>query len=84
MNGIDTGTVVYDVQKKEIIVNFLEDEGIKKDIKAHLSKEHVFLIPESNVIDDFRKEKGFPKDNLTFFQLALCELYINTGVWVEW
>ena len=77
------GVVSYDDKAKKISVDFPVPD-IEKRIKKYLDTKREFTIPESPAIDDFRTDTAYPKDNLTYWELALCELYTNTEVWVDW
>ena len=82
-SGKMTGTVEYNESQHTIDVKFL-DVKHKKEIEKYLHTKRKFKIPESNKMDDFRVDSAYPYDNLTYFELAMCELYTNTGIWVEW
>jgi len=77
------GEVKYNKVTKAIIVDF-PAASVKKDIEKYLETKHEFRIPESAEIDDFRVDNKYPKENLTYFELAMCNLYAHTGVWVVW
>ena len=49
-----------------------------------MTTEREYKIPESNVIDDYRVERKVPTESEMHFELALCNLHANTGVWVRW
>jgi len=81
--GKQKGFVKYDEKKKEISVDFPND-SLVLDIEEYLSTNRVFKIPESQEIDDFREEFASPLESKTHFELAMCTLYGETGVWVDW
>jgi len=77
------GFVSYNLKKKIITVEF--NHPIKKGVvERYLGTRQEFKIPESNKIDDYRIDVAFPKDEQTYFELAMNELYTKTGVFVDW
>jgi thermostable 8-oxoguanine DNA glycosylase len=58
--------------------------GVEKAIVKYLTTKREYKIPESNRIDDYRIDKELPTRNRMYFELALCTLYAETGVFVDW
>ena len=81
--GEDRGIVHYNPNKKEFRIEHTNPAVVAK-IKQYLSTKREYRIPESSEIDDFRVDRAYPKDNITYFNLAMCELFTKTGVWVHW
>jgi hypothetical protein len=77
------GFVNYTPETKELIVEFPVAND-KRNIIKYLTKKKKFKIPESQRIDDYRIDIMLPTENLMYMELALCELYTHTGVWVNW
>ena len=76
------GMVIYNDIEKIITVEFDHPKG--KEVEKYLTKKQEFKIPESDELDDYRIDNKYPKENQTYFELAMCELYTHTGVWVDW
>lgn len=81
--GDTRGTVKYDEKNKEIFVDF-PDEEKRKEILKYLITERTFRIPESQKIDDYREDKARPVENITYLELSLSTLEVNTGIMVDW
>jgi hypothetical protein len=79
-----SGSITYEDGDLENFKLDFPDRGKRAEIEAYLHKERIFLIPESQQIDDYREDKARPIDGFTYFELALCTLYANTGVLVYW
>lgn len=77
------GFINYIPETKELIVEF-PDTVIKNRIIKYLNTEREFWIPESQVLDNYRIDRELPIKNLMYMELALCELYNNIDVWVDW
>jgi hypothetical protein len=77
------GTVMYDTEKKEFKIEH-PDRGIIERVTEYLNAKRKFQIPESDRIDDFRLDIGLPGESEMYAQLALSEMYGETGVLVEW
>lgn len=77
------GTVEYDDALNDATVVF-PDAGVATAVDRYLSSPREFIIPESKEIDDYRVDKALPVDNITYFELAMCSLWSNTGVLVDW
>jgi hypothetical protein len=75
--------VEYVEKSKEIIVHF-PDAFVEDEVEEYLHTKRLFRIPESNRLDDFREDVAYPYDNQTYLELAMCELYSHTDVWVNW
>ncbi len=77
--GDQKGTVRYIVNTMIIEVDFPDPE-IEKRIKEYLTTKRKDWIPESDRIEDYRSPNGRRMQ----FELAMCELWSNTGVMVDW
>lgn len=82
-NNNKSGLVSYDTELKTITVEF-PDEEVRKGVENYLALEKEFKVPESQQIDDYRVDKAFAKDSLMYFELSMCTLDANTGVFVNW
>ena len=82
-HGNQKGFVKYNKETKEVSIDF-PNESLASDIEEYLDTKRVFRIPESQKIDDFREDLVSPLDNETYFELAMCALWAETGVWVDW
>ena len=49
-----------------------------------MEKKRKFQIPVSQELDDYRIDAAFPNENITYFELTLCNLCAETGVFVNW
>ena len=83
MKNGEWGIITYDEEAKAAGVDF-PDENVIANVEEYLYTKKEFNIPESDRLDDYRVDKARPVDELTFFELALCTLYVETGVWVDW
>jgi len=83
MAGQGKGVVSYNTKSKVIEVDY-PSESIRQSILSYLMTKREFQIPESQQLDDYRIDKAYPSDNITYFQLAMCTLWANTGVLVDW
>lgn len=81
--GSDRGSVRYFESAKRVEVTF-PVVPIQNTVIDYLGKEREFLIPESQQIDDVRIDTALPTENRTYFELAMCSLWSNTGVMVDW
>ena len=78
------GTINYDdSQPVKYRVSFPVN-NTRQQIITYLTTPREFRIPESNRIDDYRIDEGLPVENITYFELALCELMSRFEVWVDW
>lgn len=77
------GYVQYNEDTKDIQVVFPNDT-IGSEIDTYLNTKRIYRIPESQKIDDFREELAYPSDGMMYFELAMCELWANTDVYVHW
>jgi hypothetical protein len=77
------GFVHYNESTKEIVVEF-PDGSVKKKVENYLHKRRAYKIPESQRIDDYRVDNEYPYTSKMYFELAMCTLYHNTNVWVDW
>ena len=76
-----TGSVLYDGKNIDVVFPSKKE---KSAIEEYLNTKRDFRIPDSDAMDDFRIDRAFPKDSETYFRLALCSLWAETGIWVEW
>ena len=75
----------YSEKNGKVVYSFDNDESTLADeVISYLDELQRFRIPKSDEIDDFRVDIAKPTDNLTYFELALCNLYSETGIWVDW
>jgi len=81
--GKKRGYINYLEKDKTFEVSFA-NEATRKEIENYLTTKREFKIPESDRIDDFRVDNAIPTENLTYFELALCTLHADIGVWVHW
>jgi len=82
-HGKQKGFVTYNKKEKEISIDF-PDRSLVLDIEKYLYTSRIFRIPESQKIDDFREELASPLESEMHFELAMCTLFSETGVWVSW
>lgn len=73
------GFVDYNHETKELTVEF-PDNKIKKEIVKYLTTERMFLIPESETIDDYREDNVKPTKELYYMEMALCTMYTTIDV----
>ena len=79
----EPGKILYDEEAKTVSIEGLpEDKAV--ELEVFFTMEHAFFIPQSDQIDDFKVEQRKPIENVLDFELALCSLCSNTGVWVDW
>lgn len=69
----------YDEETKEISAGE-EDDALQE----YFTAEHTVFIPESPVIDDFRKDTYIPVDAVDLMVLSLSELKAFTGIHPVW
>jgi hypothetical protein len=81
--GKQKGTIFLNEETMAYGVVF-PDKKVRAQIKRYLEKEREYRIPESQEIDDFRLERAVPTKSPMHFDLALCTLWANTGVYVIW
>lgn len=81
--GNKKGMVRYWEKEKRAEVSF-PFEGVQTAAMNYLTSEREFKIPESDGVDDFRIDQARPVDNRTYFDLAMCSMYSNVGLWVDW
>jgi len=77
------GFVEYDEEEQRVDVDFPDVRAARK-IEDYLNTKRAFKIPESDRIDDFRIDHAFPYEERTYFEIAMCELFSELGVWVDW
>jgi len=63
---------------------YFGDTNMEKVVKTFLRKKRTFRIPQSNKLDDFRKERALPTKSDGHFTAALTEMFGETGVYVDW
>ena len=80
--GKKIGEITYDEETK--IIEVIGDHPALKKVKRYMGRMREFMIPVSQEIDDYRIDKAKPGDNLSYFELALCTLWAEIGVWVDW
>lgn len=70
------GRLVYNDDPNVIPVEYtiLADDELTKKVNAYLNKKRKFWIPESNKIDDYRRDEAKPVSHLMYFEIALTEL----------
>lgn len=78
------GRVKYDPKNLSRFEVEFPSSSVREKVEAYLTTERDFKIPKSPEIDDYAVESAKPTDNKTYFELALCTLWANTGVWVVW
>ncbi len=77
------GKILYDEEAKTVSIEGLPPEKAV-ELEVFFTMEHDFFIPQSDQVDDFKVEQRKPIENVLDFELALCSLCSNTGVWVDW
>jgi len=77
------GEIEYSEETQQVSIQF-PDALVADEIEEYLSTARIYRIPESQKIDDFREESAKPTDSLMHMELALCALWSETGVMVEW
>jgi hypothetical protein len=86
--GEIVGSISYNTELKEILVFGGGDKNALNRVRSYMSRERTFTIPTANPegMDDgeIREDTAKPSDSLMYFELALCELWANTEVWVDW
>jgi hypothetical protein len=71
------GRLVYNNDPDSIPVEYTilsADEELIKKVNSYLNKKRKFWIPESNKIDDYRRDEAKPVSHLMYFEIALTEL----------
>lgn len=76
------GEISYDEDTKRIVIS--GDHPVLKKAKKFMEKKRKFQIPVSQELDDYRIDTAFPNENITYFELTLCTLCAETGVFVNW
>jgi hypothetical protein len=82
-SGGKKGWIQYDSEKKKATVEH-PDANIREAVKRYLSSPREFWIPESDRIDDYRKETKRPTESTTHMTLALSGGFYETGAEVLW
>ena len=77
------GLVEYDNETQEVSVQ-LENAIKTREAHQFLTTRQTFRIPQSPEMDDYREETAVPTDSIMHMELALCTLFANTGIFVEW
>ncbi len=77
------GWIQYDSEKKKVTVEH-PDAKIKGAVTRYLSSPREYWIPESDRIDDYRKETKLPSASTMYMELALNTLHSATGAEVVW
>jgi len=77
-------TVGIEYKNKKNFSVIFPDSTVVDTVTKFLNTEREFYIPESKNIDDYRIDKAKPVEHITYFELALCVLHANTGIWVKW
>lgn len=77
------GAVNYNPKTKAVVVTF-PDAQVVRSVRSHLTRKRKFRIPESKRIDDYRVDNVKPTESTMYMNLALCTLWANTEVTVEW
>ena len=81
--GGKKGTIDLNEKTMEFEVDF-PVKATATSIRKYFGRKRSYKIPESDRIDDYRVEKKVPTESPMHFDLALCELYNNLGVFVIW
>lgn len=79
-----SGIIVYHSKTKELRVSH-PNARIRDRIRKYLTTKRRFTtgLPNTKEIG-IQLEMATPTDNINFFEMALCELYSKTGLWVDW
>jgi len=79
------GFVDYDEDNKEILVTH-PDKEVRLTVKDYLTNPHMFIVPsgETGVVGDRVLVKAKPTESSRHLNMALSEMYFNTGVHVDW
>jgi len=75
------GVIEYDEPNRKASIQY---DGDSSAIKSFLNTVREFRVPESKRIDDFRIDRQKPTRSLQYMEMALCELYAETGFWILW
>ena len=78
------GRVTYSEERHKLSVTH-EVPAVEQMVTRYLTDAREYRIPESSkVTDQDRIETALPTDSTMHMELALCELFAHTGVWVHW
>lgn len=82
--GDDRGCVDYNPYTKEVEVHH-PDKQVRKKVYEYLTKKQSFKLGGgSGDIGDFKMVKEVPIQETHYLELAMCMLYENTRVHVDW
>lgn len=82
-SGGKKGWIQYDAEKRKVTVEH-PDESVRKAVTRYLSSPREYWIPESDRIDDYRKETKRPTESTMHMDLALSGGFYVTGAQVLW
>ncbi|MDR3562147.1 MAG: hypothetical protein P4N59_12030 [Negativicutes bacterium] len=77
----DCGYIEYDPKRGQIKV-VLDNPAKRAEVEKFLGQEHVIRV--AHTLRDFTESTGLPAENLQSLQVVLANLWINTGVLVDW
>lgn len=78
----DNGYIEYDEEAKTVAVH-LADQGKCREAIAYLSSVQT-LRTQGQTLLDFQEWQAEPTESLKSFQTALGNLWVKTGVHVDW
>jgi len=77
------GSLIYDDNPDAKPVSFAvlsDDMKLVNKLEKYFNRKREFYIPESQLIDDYRKDYARPVDELTYFEISITELSSRIGV----
>ena len=60
------------------------DPSIKKKIRSYLTSKKEFTVAPTEAVGSRALVEAIPTDSIEFMDMALCEMFFNTGVHVNW
>jgi hypothetical protein len=83
MNTGDEGVLQYDDNPKQTAVQWGLFEGpveLRDKLTEYFATKQTFKIAKSDGIDDYERAEGLPTEDVDFFQLSLCKMFLNIDV----
>lgn len=80
------GWVYYDSLNKEVMVSH-PNRAVRNTVRHYLNNARPFMFPSSNNLEELGNRiavEVVPTDNQGYLELALSEMFSNTGVRVDW
>jgi len=79
------GFVDYDEDNKEVLVSHPNND-VRLAVKDYLTSPHRFIMSDykEGIVGNRRIETKKPTESSHHLNMALCEMFFNTGVHVDW